>query len=458
MNEPDARPPEMPIPCDLIVRGDFVLPMTDGLPEIEGGAVAVRGGAIVAVGPRARVESAWKAADTIAGGIVLPGLVNTHGHAGMTLYRGLGDDVPLMEWLTEFVWPAERLFTTPENVALGTRLAVAEMLASGTTTFADMYFFEDQVGRVCAAAGMRVLLGQAVINFATPDSPNTRTTFERGQRLVDEFRGHPLVGVSMALHAVYTLTPEQLRTGAAKAAEWKIPIQIHCSETQREVEDCLREHGVTPPRLLADTGVLREGTILAHGLHLTDDDVRLIVDRGAGVAMNPESNLKLGSGLPDVARLVASGMKLGLGTDGAASNNDLDLWDAVRLTALLPKGMAQDPTTVPAAAAVRLATRGGAELLGMGDRIGTLEPGKRADICVIDTDELAHLPLYHPVSQLAYATRGSDVLHTVVDGKVVLRDRRHTTIDVPALRAEVRALAPQIAAACRRGARTGPTS
>ena len=433
--------------CDLLVRGDFVLPMTDGLPEIRGGAVAVRAGVIVAVGPRAEVERAFRADDVLGGGIVLPGLVNTHGHAAMTLYRGLGDDLPLHDWLHRFVWPAEKRFTTEENVALGTRLAIAEMLASGTTAFADMYFFEDAVGRVAAEAGMRVLLGQAVIGFPTPDCPDTGTSLDRGRRLAAKWRGHPLVRVSIALHAVYTLTPEQLRSGAACAEDCGVPIQIHLSESRKEVEDCLAAHGVTPPRLLADTGVLRRGTVCAHGVHLTAADVALLRETGAGVSLNPESNLKLGSGVPDVAGLLAAGVPLGLGTDGAASNNDLDLWDAVRLAALLPKGTREDPTAVPAAEAVRLATRGGAELLGFGDVAGTLAPGKRADLCVIDTTGAHLTPLYHPTSHLAYAAHGSDVLHTVVDGRVVYRDRRLTTIDLDAVSAEVAALAPSIAAA-----------
>ena len=262
--------------CDLLVRGDHVLPVTPGFPVIADGAVAVRDGRIVAVGPRADVESRWTADDAISGGIVLPGLVNTHGHAAMTLYRGLGDDLPLHDWLTGFVWPAEKRFTNPDNVALGTELAVAEMLASGTTTFADMYFFEQQVGEVCARAGIRVLLGQAVIAFQTPDAPSAEASIARGKHLLDAWRGHPLVRVSMALHAVYTVPPAFLRLGAERSAEWGVPLQIHCSETRKEVEDCLREHGVTPPRLLADTGVLREGTILAHGVHLTDDDVNRV--------------------------------------------------------------------------------------------------------------------------------------------------------------------------------------
>lgn len=432
-------------PCDLLVRGDHVLPMTDGLPELRDAAVAVRSGSIVELGPAAELASRWEPADEIAGGIVLPGLVNCHGHAGMTLYRGLGDDLPLMEWLTGFVWPAEKRFTTPGNVAAGTRLAVAEMLAGGTTTFTDMYFHSDRVGAVAVEAGMRVLVGQAVIGFPTPDCPDTGTSFARCEALLEQFRDQPLVDVSMALHAVYTLSPEQLAEGARRAADWGIPLQIHMSESRKEVEDCVKACGMRPPELLLRTGVLREGTICAHGVHLEADEMRRIAEAGAGVATCPESNLKLGSGVPDIAALLASGMRLGLGSDGAASNNDLDLWDAIRLAALLPKGLREDPTAVPAAQAVRLATRGGAELLGIADRVGTLEPGKRADLCVVDTSAPHMTPLYRPFSHLAYATHGSDVVHTVVDGRVVYRDRVHTSLDLEATRAEVVALAARIA-------------
>ena len=431
--------------CDLLVRGDFVLPMTDGLPVVRDGAVAVTDGAIVAVGARDDLARTFAPKDELAGGIVLPGLVNTHGHAAMTLYRGLGADLPLREWLEHVVWPAEKKFTTPANVAAGTRLAVAEMLASGTTAFADMYFFEDAVGRVCADAGIRVLLGQAVIGFPTPDAPNTGASFARCVALTEAFHRHPLVRVSMALHAVYTVPQDQQARGAEEAARLAIPIQIHMSETEHEVAECVKATGLRPPQLLAKTGVLRKGTICAHGVHLTAYDVELLRQSGAGVSINPESNLKLGSGVPDVAGLLAAGVKLGLGTDGAASNDDLDLWDSVRLAALLPKGMARDPTLVPAREAVRMATRGGAELLGFDDVIGTLAPGKRADLCVVDTDSPHLTPIYEPYAHLAYATRGSDVLHTVVDGRVVYRDRRHTTLSVPSAISEVALIAREIA-------------
>jgi 5-methylthioadenosine/S-adenosylhomocysteine deaminase len=438
-----------PRPCDLLVRGDFVLPMTDGLPELADAAVAVVDGSIVDVGPRTDLAARWAPKDEIAGGIVLPGLVNCHGHAAMTLYRGLGDDLPLMEWLQHFVWPAERKFTTPENVALGTRLAIAEMLASGTTTFSDMYFFEEVVGRVAADAGMRVLLGQAVIGFPTPDSPDSGASIEKCERLVVQFAGHPLVRVSMALHAVYTVSPEDQGLGARLAERLGIPIQIHMSETAREVEDCVAATGLRPPQLLAKTGALRRGTICAHGVHMTDEDVALVRDAGAGVAVCPESNLKLASGVPDVAGWLARGLHLGLGTDGAASNNELDLFDAIRLAALLPKGVRGDPTLVPAREAVRMATRGGAELLGIGHLVGTLEPGKRADLCVVDTASPHLTPLYHPYSHLAYAVRGSDVSHTVVEGRVAYRDRRHTTLDVADVLARAARLGRDIAAAHR---------
>lgn len=437
-------------PCDLVVRGDFVLPMTDGLPVLEDGAVAVWDGAIVAVGARDDVLRRFAPRDEIAGGIVMPGLVNTHGHAAMTLYRGLGDDMPLHDWLANFVWPAEKKFTTPANVALGTRLAVAEMLASGTTAFADMYFFEDEVARVSADAGMRVLLGQAVIGFPTPDSPSAGASIQRCVDLAAKYRGHPLVRVSMALHAVYTVPPDKLSFAAEEAARLGLPIQIHMSETEQEVSDCVKAHGLRPPQLLATTGVLRRGTICAHGVHVTPEDVALVRDAGAGIALNPESNLKLGSGIPDIAGLLAAGVNLGLGTDGAASNNDLDLFESIHLAALLSKGVLRDPTVVPAREAVRMATSGGAKLLGMDDVAGALVPGRRADLCVVDTSAPHMTPMYDPYSHLAYAAHGSDVRHTVVDGRVVYRDRRHTTLDVASIRSEVASLSREIAAACRR--------
>lgn len=432
--------------CDLVVRGDFVLPMTAGEPVLHDGAVAVQDGRIVAVGPASEVDARFTAADELRGGIVLPGLVNTHGHAAMVLYRGLGDDLPLETWLQERIWPAESRFTNPETIAAGTELAVAEMLASGTTAFADMYFFQEVVGEVVDRIGMRALLGQAVIGFPTPDAPSTNASFAKAERLAETYRDHPRIDVSMALHAVYTLSPEQLAQGADEAARLGIPLQIHMSETRTEVESCVATHGRTPPELLRDTGVLRQGTICAHGVHLSERDRGLIAESGAGIALNPESNLKLASGIPDVAGLLAAGIPLGLGTDGAASNNDLDLWDAVRLAALLPKGVHLDPQLVPAATAVSLATRGGAAIMGWADRVGTLEVGRDADLCVLDTDATHLTPLYRPHSHLAYATRGSDVLHTVVRGVPLYRDRAHTTLDVERARARVREIAARVAA------------
>lgn len=433
--------------CDLLVCGDHVLPMTRGLPELTDAAVAIRDGRIVAVGATAELRARYTADDELEGGIVLPGLVNTHGHAAMVLYRGLGDDLPLMTWLQEKIWPAEMKFTSPESVELGTRLAVAEMLASGTTTFTDMYFFQEVVGRVADETGIRALLGQAVIGFPTPDSPSTNASFEKAEALTETYRSHPRIDTSMALHAVYTLSAEQMERGAVEAERMGIPIQIHLSETAGEVADCVAKHGRTPPQLTHDVGVLRAGTICAHGVHLSQADRELMRASGAGIALNPESNLKLGSGIPDIAALDAAGIPLGLGTDGAASNNDLDLWDAIRLAALLPKGVGQDPTAVPAGRAVELATREGARVLGLADRVGTLEVGKDADLCVIDTDTSHLTPLYHPLSHLAYATRGSDVLHTVVRGVPVYRDRRHTTIDVDDVLSRMRDVAREIGAA-----------
>jgi len=435
--------------CELLVTGDFVVTCDDADRVVQDGAVAVQDGCIVAVGAAAELESLYDPVDRLHGGIVLPGLINTHGHAGMTLYRGLGDDLPLMTWLQDCIWPAEKEFTTPENVRLGTQLAVAEMLASGTTTFADMYFFEDQVGEVADETGIRALLGQAVIGFPTPDAPDTGTSFRRGEELALRFRDHPRVNVSAALHSVYTLSPEQLSAGARHASDLGIPVQIHMSETAEEVRNCVERHGVTPPALLQQTGLLRKGTICAHGVHLTDADRELLRDSGAGVSLNPDSNLKLGSGIADVPQLLATGMPLGLGTDGAASNNGLDLWHALRLTALLHKGVHEDPLAVPAPVALNLATRGGAELLGMSASVGSLSEGREADLCVLDTASAAMTPLYDPRSHLAYVATGRDVIHTVVAGRVLYRNRLHTTLDLGELRARMAELAPRIMATVR---------
>ena len=435
--------------CELLVTGDFVVTCDDADRVVQDGAVAVQDGCIVAVGAAAELESRYDPVDRLRGGIVLPGLINTHGHAAMTLYRGLGDDLPLMTWLQDCIWPAEKEFTTPGNVRLGTQLAVAEMLASGTTTFADMYFFEDQVGEVADETGIRALLGQAVIGFPTPDAPDTGTSFRRGEELALRYRDHPRVNVSAALHSVYTLSPQQLSAGAQHASDLGIPIQIHMSETAEEVRNCVERHGVSPPALLQQTGLLRKGTICAHGVHLTDADRELLRDHEAGVSLNPDSNLKLGSGIADVPQLLAAGVPLGLGTDGAASNNGLDLWHALRLTALLHKGVHEDPLAVPAPVALNLATRGGAELLGMSASVGRLSEGLQADLCVLDTASAAMTPLYDPRSHLAYVATGRDVIHTVVAGRVLYRDRLHTTLDLGEVRARMTELAPRIMATVR---------
>lgn len=431
-------------PCDLLIHGKFLLPMTDEMPVISDGALAIKGNQIVDIGIFTELKKIWSAKEALEGGIILPGLVNTHGHAPMTLYRGLGDGLPTHEWLTDFIWPAEEKFTTPENVKAGAELAIGEMIASGTTTFTDMYFFEQMVGEAAAQAGMRVMLGQALLNGPFGKLDNIKTAFLLCEELLNKWNNHPLVNISMALHSTYTLTPEFIAEGAKRAIDWNIPIQTHVSETIWEVEECIKNHGMTPTKLIEEAGALRQGTICAHGVHLTEDDITRIVNAGAGVALNPQTNLKLGSGIAPIDKLINSGMLLGLGTDGACSNNHLDLWESIRLAALLPKGINQNPTLVDAKKAIWLATRGGAKLLGLESLIGSLEIGKRADICIIDTTALHLSPIYSPWPLLAYSIKGSDVLHTVIDGKVVFRNRKHTTLDISKVRSKVQKIADKI--------------
>lgn len=430
--------------CDLVIFGDFILPMTDSLPVIEKGAVAILGNSIVEVGLASEIEKQWQAKERLEGGIVIPGLVNTHGHAAMTLYRGLGDNLPVQEWLSRFIWPAEKQFSTEINITLGTELALCEMIASGTTTFADMYFFQSQVAEASQKAGVRALLAQGVVDFPMPGCSGAQEAIALTKKLVDTWDSSELINFSIGLHSIYALSPELLSEGTEMAGKLGIPIQVHVSESRKEVEECLSRYKMTPAALLKKTGVLREGTICAHGVHLTDEDMCLIADVGSGVSLNLDSNLKLGSGIPRIVQMLNSGMLLGLGTDGAASNNTLDLWNAIRLAALLPKGIAQDPTAISAKQVISLATRGGAELLGLGDKVGTLEVGKRADICVIDLNSVSLTPCYSPWAHLAYAARGSDVIHTVINGQVVYRDRSHLTLDRERIRADVVSLAKQI--------------
>jgi 5-methylthioadenosine/S-adenosylhomocysteine deaminase len=431
---------------ELIVLGGTVLPMTEGSTPIANGAVAVADGRIAAVGPAEELLEMAPTGELVnaADCLILPGLVNTHSHLAMTLLRGLADDLPLMEWLEQHIWPAEKTHMNRETVRIGTQLAVAEQLLAGVTTTTDMYFYGDEVCAVLAEAGMRGVIAESLIDFPTPRCPTTDEMFAAQRELIAEYRDHPLITPSVAAHAPYTVCAANLVKEAELAEESGVPMQIHLSETRSEVERMLDEKGVSPVAYLADLGVLSERTIAAHCVHVSPEDIDLLAEFDAGVSHNPVSNLKLASGISPVPAMVERGVKIGLGTDGTASNNTLDLLRDAQLAALLHKGSSGDPTVLPARRVVEMATIDGARVLGLDGTVGTLAEGREADIVCVDTNTVRGTPLYDPFSQLVFAARSSDVRHVVVRGKVVVRDHALQTIDAERVRAKALEAASRI--------------
>jgi 5-methylthioadenosine/S-adenosylhomocysteine deaminase len=395
------------------------------------GAVAIDGPDIVAVGTAADIGQRFHAADSVdaAGSVVLPGLINTHGHAPMVLYRGLADDLPLQEWLQNYIFPAEAKTVSPQFVRDGTRLAALEMIQSGTTTFADMYYFEEDIARETKAAGLRAVLGQTIIQFPVADAATPQAGLQRARQFIEAFKGDPLITPAVAPHAPYTLDAASLKASRALSVEHGVPMLIHVAETRDEVTTSQKERGASPVAYLHGLGVLGPGVLAAHGVWVSDADIALLKQSGAAVAHNPESNMKLASGTAPLAAYLRAGVPVGLGTDGAASNNDLDMFEAMRTASFLQKVHTLDPSAASAQTVLEMATLGGAAALGMSASIGSLEPGKRADLIVVSMRAARQTPLYDPVSQIVYTTRGDDVRTTIVHGKVLMRDRKVMTLD-----------------------------
>ena len=435
-------------PCDLLLTNAVVLTMDPQFTVHRPGAVAVTGDSIVAVGPDAL---AYRATETIDcdGRVVMPGLVNAHTHAPMTLLRGLADDLRLDVWLMGYMMPVERAFVSPDFVRLGTRLGCAEMIRSGVTCFADMYYFEDAIAEATAAAGMRALCGQTVLRFPTPDATSYEESLARARDFIQRWRGHPLIVPAPAPHAPYTCTPEILRACAELAVEFDVPLHIHLAETTQEVDDSRRINGMPVVPWVKKHGLFDAKVLAAHCVHVDDGEIRALKNSNAGVAHNPSSNLKLGAGVAPVARMLELGVNVGIGTDGAASNNDLDMFEETRLAALVAKGTSGDPTAIPARTALAMATRIGASAMHMDHLTGSLEAGKRADLIVVDLDRLHNVPAFRHdaggiYSQIVYASKSTDVVDVMCNGRWLMRNRALLTLDENELRDAARVEASRV--------------
>ena len=378
------------------------------------------------------------------GMLVMPGLINTHTHAAMTLFRGVADDLPLQTWLQDHIWPLEARFGNAESVALGTRLAIAEMIRSGTTTFSDMYFFEDEVARAALDAGIRVIIGEGLLDFPTPSIKNPDEGSDYVEAMIKKWKGEEMVGFTVSPHSPYAVSGERIKSFRALAEKHEVPLHIHLSETKFEVEESQKKHQLSPVEYLDTLGVLDENVYAAHCVHLSEKDKDILAKRGVGVSHNPQSNMKLASGIAPVQDLLDRGVVVGLGTDGTASNNNLNMFEEMDVAAKLQKVFTLNAEAINAQTAVEMATINGAKLLGLEDKTGSLEIGKQADIIIIDLHQPQLVPLYHPYSHIVYAMNGSEVNTSIINGKVVMENRKLTTIDEEDVMEKARVIASQI--------------
>ena len=432
---------------DLIVEGDYVISMDEAGNAIKAGAVAVKDGYIVAVDEADTINANYAASETLegTGRIVMPGLINGHTHAAMTLLRGVADDLALMDWLNNYIFPAEVQFVDAEFVRIGTELACWEMIRGGTTTFVDMYYYPDTIAQVVESCGLRAMIATTVIDQRSPDAENADDALRKGIAFIKRWKGKnnriiPIFGP----HANYTLNAEQLKAVRAAAIELGVAISIHMSESPFELEYSKQTYGMPSIQFFESIGFFDGPTIAAHVVWPTATEIPILVDRNVGVIHNPTSNMKIASGISPVTEMLKAGVNMGLGTDGAASNNDLDMWEEMRLATLLQKVDQMNPEALPATAVLRMATSGGAEAVGLGDQIGSLTKGLRADLIQVSFDDVHFVPTYDVMSHLVYVADEQDVNSVVVDGKVLMRDGELLTIDTERVRREANELAGRI--------------
>ncbi len=416
---------------DYILKGDYVLTMADSLDPIRDGAVAVRGERIVHVGPSADIEKRYSAERTLGGKAkaVMPGFVNTHTHAAMVFFRGMADDLPLKVWLEEHIWPAETRWLSPGFVADATELACLEMLKAGVTLYNDMYFFEDASAEAVKRIGMRAVLGVGILDFPTAAAETTEGYLANADEFIGRWAGDELVTPSIAPHATYTCSPETYGRALEIADRHGVAVHTHLHETRWEVEEIKRRYGKSPVELLHSEGLLDSRVLAAHCVWLTGREMEILAERGVSVSHCPESNLKLASGIAPVTEMLRAGVRVTFGTDGAASNNDLDVMSEMATAAKLHKAVSEDPTALTARTAMLMATRWGAEALGLGERVGSLQPGRLADVVVVDLHSPHLTPIYDIYSHMVYSAKASDVETVMVNGRVVINDGRLTTLE-----------------------------
>ena len=431
---------------DTLILGGTILCLDDGMTRIDDGALAITGDTLVALGTQAELRGRFTSRNIIDGTktLIMPGLINSHTHAAMTCFRGIADDMNLMDWLNHYIFPAEARNVNPELAYWGSLLACAEMIKSGTTSFCDMYIFEEETARAAQEAGMRCLLGEVLFDFPSPNyqTPQEGLAYTRG--LLERWAGDPLIRIAVEPHALYTCSRPLLVAAKNLADEFEAPLALHLLENaaeKRQLQDQLGQ-GAVP--YLQELGCLNERFIAFHGVYLDDEDLRIFGAQGCKVVYNPQSNMKLASGCAPVSRMLEAGIEVGLGTDGCASNNSLDMFREMNTAAKLEKVIHADPTLMPAPTVVAMATRAGARVLGMDQVTGVLKSGMKADLIMIDLQSPHLTPLYHPYSQLVYAANGADVKNVFINGRLVMKDRRLLTLNEEAIMAKVRQIAERI--------------
>lgn len=443
---PGSDPPdEVP---DIIIEAGILLTMARDNAPIENARVVIRGDRIVDILSSVDKSAYPEGVEVIHAekGIVMPGLINAHAHTAMTLFRGLADDLPLKQWLFDKIFPAEARDLSPETVYWGTLLGCLEMIASGTTTVVDGYFFEDDAARAVQRSGMRALVGQGVIDFPAPGVADPRDNLKVGEQFLERWAGiSDLITPGLFCHSPVTCSDTTLKRARDISKAYGLPLQMHLSETLEEVDRILQKTGERPVLYLEHLGVLGRNLVAAHGIHLDDMEIDILAQRQVKIVHAPESNMKLSSGVARVSEMEANGVTVALGTDGCASNNNLDMFQEMDSTAKIHKVVSMDPVTMPAETVLKMATAGGAAVLGLEDEIGSIEVGKKADIVVVDLRQPHLVPLYNPISTLVYSASGADVRDVVVNGKILMRNRTFLNLDPDEIMARVRAIGRRIA-------------